>query len=362
VETIWRQLPVTLFILLLTSCTYERPTLLTAEPVALTTPVYSKARLGIDSVEDVTELAIFQAHGAGPVVALAFTPDGQQLLAVSAGDGMLRRWQLSDGDLKASWEVSTVAAPLVNFDSNAHLLATSSGKEPEVRLWNTETGKLLFELSMYTEPLSVLALSPVGNWLFGGLPGGFVFVDTETGRAPDGGSLRFDSQASVPTAAVFDPAGEWVVTGYASGRICASVWDEDRGLFDLCKFKWSYKQPKDSLSKVPLALAIDPIRRWLASIVGDTLQVWDLASYPLPSRKTYEGIGISQVGSLAFSPDGKLLVVGTGEGWQIWSVPEFNRISQESSSAVYAVTFSPDGRILAWGDENGKVHIWGVQE
>lgn len=368
VSTISKMLSIVAFVLLLAACEVEIPTRLTPGPTAVVTPPYPGIPLGIGNANRITELADFQVDGSGPVIALAFTQDGQQIVAVYGGDGMLRRWKISDGSLQAVWDVSPVEMSLVSFDDSTRLMVTRSENGNGARLWDTETGESLLDLTAsYEGWISALALSPDGRWVFGGWPGADTYWDTKTGHSPQGGSYAIEVDGelgapAIPTIATFDPGGEWAVVGYEHGMIEAHAWDGDLGLFELGTFAWAYSQSKDSPLQVPLALALDPTRRWLAAIVGDSLQTWDTSVYPLPCRRVHGGVGTGQSASLAFSPDGKLLAVGTGEGWQIWSVPKFSRIMKQPGRATYAVTFSPDGRLISSGDESGVIHVWGVKK
>lgn len=69
------------------------------------------------------------------------------------------------------------------------------------------------------------------------------------------------------------------------------------------------------------------------------------------------------VQSLAFSPDGETLAVGS-DGGQIWLWPVGGSARSDAlfghGAAVQAVAFSGNGRWLASGDGNGEVRLWDV--
>lgn len=68
-----------------------------------------------------------------------------------------------------------------------------------------------------------------------------------------------------------------------------------------------------------------------------------------------------RVFSLAFTPDGRTLVVGNGDKKiQLWDVADRHLIETISGHqhAVCELVFSADGKILASGDTGGKIHLW----
>ncbi|MGB5973688.1 MAG: WD40 repeat domain-containing protein, partial [Nodosilinea sp.] len=134
-----------------------------------------------------------------------------------------------------------------------------------------------------------------------------------------------------------------------------------------------FSQAQFSDTAFATALGRDPVaafgpttapdrRRYLAT--GDhegRLLLWDLVRGKLVWM--FDEDQSQGVRSLAFSPQGDLLAVGTETG-QIWLWPIGTTyqtdILVDHQAAVGAMAFSPDGSQLASGDDSGKLCLWEV--
>src|SRR5205823_5150686 len=95
----------------------------------------------------------------------------------------------------------------------------------------------------------------------------------------------------------------------------------------------------------------------LAFAINRTIRVWDATlSQELSSFKD-----TATAGSLAFSPDGRLLAststAGAVKVWNANSNPDA-RLLQGHSGAVTSAVYSPDGQRLVSGSSDGTVNIW----
>lgn len=106
-----------------------------------------------------------------------------------------------------------------------------------------------------------------------------------------------------------------------------------------------------------LAAAYSPDGKTLATADGD-LYLTDTATW---GAGRYLGSHGNQVGSLAWSSDGKLLVSGSWNGTvKIFDVAEGKELAYKGGhkDAVSVVAISPDGTLVASGDWNGHVLLW----
>jgi WD40 repeat protein/serine/threonine protein kinase len=262
-----------------------------------------------------SNLLTLRGH-TGPVVRVAFSPDGRRLASVagvffSDQPGEVRVWDAASGELL--WIGLGHTGPVMGlaFSPDGRLLASSSTVFPtgtgEVKVWDLRTGKTIQTLP--THGCYGVAFSPDGK-LLASCGIGVQAWDWKIGKR----LAHFDSNLSSVFDVAFSP----------NGRLLASV-------------NWYGKA-----------------RLWDASA---------LASAP-NSEPVRTLSGPNDLRGVAFSPDSKRLVAaGYGQFAKVWDLTDGQMLLSYwgHRAAVLHAVYSPDGRWIASADSGGDVHIWDAQ-
>jgi hypothetical protein len=224
------------------------------------------------------------------------------------------------------------------FSPDGDTLA-SSGWDNDLRLWDVKTGEALRVLPSEGGPARVrtLTFSPDGSTLVSsGTPDeGYTFWDLRKARA----------WGRVPADHLCD-----YLRYTADGRVLAAVFGMARSFWLVTPGRC---EPALREEAVPgfwwVGFDLAPDGRALAIASANTVHVWDVATRTPQAPFT---IGTDPIHSLAYSPDGALLALGTrakkrGEVllWDIAARRVRGRLAVPPVWVV-ALRFSPDGRTL----------------
>jgi WD40 repeat protein len=344
--------------------------------------------------------------GHGPVLAVALSPDGKRLLA-STQSGAVRLWETATrmpigAPMHHAGEVSVLAfLP----DGKAALTATMDGT---VRIWELSTGLHPQQSWKPGGFVRALAFRPDGRVLLASYGYGLARLWDPASGAPVGPQLKHSGNAE---SVNFSPDGKTAVTGgwglkptgdsffgelfrwdASNGESLGGPLDfvemvrsvaflpDGRSLLVLLSAKPTTGlsvRPYDPVTAVPLSnaikfgservdhavLSLDGKRLLTASNLGNSAQLWDLATgRPLgPPIKHPDWVT-----SVAFRPDGKAFATGCKDQIaRLWDADTRESVGKPMINGyqVVAIAFSPDGQTLLTGCRDflstaGEARLW----
>ena len=279
---------------------------------------------------------------------MAFSPDGEILALAGAGR------TVSFIDVNTGLTVRTIDVGFSDVVFSPDLKICAGFREGSIYLVDTDTGVLLHEVPTpltqksfgviinnetgEAEPaefgggrasISVMAFSPDGRMLAGGAANGWILIyDVQTGEQ----LYLFQSARGRMRSLAFSPDGRILAGGNDEGII--RLWETTNGT----------------------------LRRTIAADKRSAFgfgNVWDNTPSHL---RTISPVSIADVWSLAFSPDGNVLVSGDGSAdidfWDVESGEHLQVFRGYGGRRVIDLAFSPDGNTLASAIGNSIVLLW----
>ena len=305
-------------------------------------------------VETGREKKVFMEH-IGWGVDAVFSPNGKWLASVSS-DAKIHLWDKHTGHLLRTLTGHTGPVTAVAVSSDGRTLAsTARFPDKTLRFWNPETGELLKTISDH-KGINGFSFSPDGQTLASaGRDATVQLWDVETGEL----LKTFSGNDREFRTVVFSPDGQLLASGGWISEI--HLWDVRTGsLLNTFPEKYGVE-----------ALAFSPDGRFLASGGGfkdPTIRLWNVRTgekrFTLTGHAKNRNSGhTSDVYSVAFSPDGRLLASGGIDGVRLWNPTTGHGLVTltANKSSVSVVMFSSDGRTLASG-ESGGIFLWDVDE
>ncbi len=283
---------------------------------------------------------------------VAFGPHGRQLLTAT-NSGLspqqdrhpcwLEVWDVESGELRRRIDLGIEAPLALAFSPDGQQVAAAC-KSGVISLWDPVTGNAVGTLRGHEKEVFDVAYSPDGRRLVtGGLDQTVRVWDRATGQPIH--LLR--GHNSFVRAVAFSPDGSRIVS--ASEDNTARLWDAVKGR-ELGIIRGH--------TRFVTGAAFSPDGRRIATASEDgTVKIWD-ESATEPARTLPHDQWVTQV---AFSPAGSILASACWDGSvKLWNAADGRKIRTLPMPApiVSAMAIRGDGRVIAAADEWATIRLW----
>jgi WD40 repeat protein len=300
----------------------------------------TSGRIRCFTIDPWEELFPRKGHGDA-VMGVALSPDGKSVATVSR-DNTVRTWETATGRERQVIRVGGGLFYGIAWSPDGAWIAEAGGEsgvsfDKTVRIFDAATGKESKVLKGHTRDAWQVAFSPDGKMLASvGYDGTAKLWSTATWTEQHELASRPMGFAGV----AFSPDGSVVATGGRDKKV--RLWETASG------------KERAVIEGQAQTLAFSPDGKTLAWASGQEagVRLWDLEA-----GKAVEGVKGRTVTQLAYTPDGKALVIAEEGAVRMWEV---ETRSESGSLAVRAtsLSISKDGKVLVTGHADTTAVAW----
>lgn len=281
---------------------------------------------------------------------MRFTADGSQLITASS-DGVVATWDLDTIESRplSALELGLRSDSPVAIGRDGRVAFSVDHSNEDLVTWDPATGEEVLRSDVHRGYVNAMVISPDGSMVATSDQEGMVVIRDATTGEPH--IEPFQAHDDFIPAISFSADASQLMTGSGDGTI--ALWDTSTG--DKLATRCSDCQDTG-------AVALSP---------DGSMQAWTFRDTPgiiiQGSGVEQKTLPAGQVGTLAFTPDGRYLFAGSGDGGdiQLWETSTLTALTPAvpgHRTHITAVAFSGDGEMMATGSSDGVVVLWSVDE
>lgn len=296
--------------------------------------------LSPDDWANVRVKRVLQGH-RDQIRAIAIHPDSGMLVSASF-DGTIKLWLLPDGTPIATFEGQGQRITAVAVSDDGMTIA-SGGYDRDVRIWSLSDGELLHRLQRQPDTLQAVVFVPEKPIVISATGTTVKLWSTQSGTLIAALPHRFRSIRSL----AISPDGMALAIGSLSGTV--ELWNP----FSRTRI-WQTSYQLDGTTSV----CFSPDGNTLACATGAMIELLNLKRKRIGLLESRQPRALS---AIAFSPDGRVLASASGTSVELWSIVRKKRLSPPLIShqkPVRSLAFTPNGKMLVSGGADHKLVLW----
>jgi WD40 repeat protein/serine/threonine protein kinase/class 3 adenylate cyclase len=295
------------------------------------------------------------ATNASGYQSVDYSPDGRAV-AFGTGDGFVELFEVQTRQRAKRWRAHAGATDhLAFYPRNNNWLATVSGDDGTLQLWDILGEHALFSTNVGRGVFAHFAFSPGGR---------FLATQATDAQSTDLWVVHAGSSGATPTLTLRTNLGFSGPAAFSPDERTLVVCNQTKGALAM-NFA-SYDLVDGILTNLPvahadliLAAAFSPAGGTLATGGGDERVVlWDVRTQKTLWTNRSDFIAVT---SVAFTPDGQTLFTsGYDQTIRSWKVEDPTQVKAwpGHSAGVNRLAIAPDGRSFASASDDGTARLW----
>ncbi len=309
-----------------------------------------------------------QAGHTRDLLFVGWSPDGNLLASYSGGDGWIKIWNPKSGNL--IWDIKATSlkpdSPLRSPDGS---LLVSGTRDVSYEIRDARSGTVLWTIKAHGTS-DERVTSPDGSVIAERGSYGDACVKLFDGKTNQL-IRRLEGHPGIVYSLAFSPDGKIIASGSSDQTI--KFWDAKTGT--LVKALFGHTR------KITLLAFSADAKTLVSGSEDDTVKIWDVSDGRLLRTITAYTPGVGGISSVGFSPDGRTVMAGSGTQVKIWETATGKQLrtlaTNEShtsgepgglqmtsccGSEVRSLVSSFDGFLIVSAHEDGTIKVWDARK